>query len=139
LSVGISTVKSVSYGASGIIPISQGEIKMTFRRKISVVAALAIATTAAVSKQANAAAVGGGGASFMANMMDICASGFNKNELVNPGKADTITYASVGSSSGKTGFANGTYKFGGSESAYSSGSPTNLVYVTLIGGSIASN
>ncbi|KGA13398.1 hypothetical protein GM51_19835 [freshwater metagenome] len=31
---------------------------MTFRRKISVVAALAIATTAAVSTQANAAAVG---------------------------------------------------------------------------------
>ena len=110
---------------------------MTFRRKISVVAALAIATTAAVSTQANAAAVGGGGASFMANMMDICASGFNKNELVNPGKADTITYASVGSSAGKTGFANGTYKFGGSESAYSSGAPANLVYVPLIGGSIA--
>ena len=110
---------------------------MTFRRKISVVAALAIATTAAVSTQANAAAVGGGGASFMANMMDICASGFNKNELVNPGKADTITYASVGSSAGKTGFANGTYKFGGSESAYTSGAPANLVYVPLIGGSIA--
>lgn len=110
---------------------------MTFRRKISVVAALAIATTAAVSTQANAAAVGGGGASFMANMMDICASGFNKNELVNPGKTDTITYASVGSSAGKTGFANGTYKFGGSESAYTSGAPANLVYVPLIGGSIA--
>ena len=110
---------------------------MTFRRKISVVAALAIATTAAVSTQANAASVGGGGASFMANMMDICASGFNKNELVNPGKADTITYASVGSSAGKTGFANSTYKFGGSESAYTSGAPANLVYVPLIGGSIA--
>jgi ABC-type phosphate transport system substrate-binding protein len=111
---------------------------MTFRRKISVVAALAIATTAAVSTQANAAAVGGGGASFMANMMDICASGFNKNELANPGKVDTITYASVGSSAGKTGFANGTYKFGGSESAYSSGTaPANLVYVPLIGGAIA--
>ncbi|KGA13399.1 hypothetical protein GM51_19840 [freshwater metagenome] len=65
------------------------------------------------------------------------ASGFNKNELVNPGKADTITYASVGSSAGKTGFANGTYKFGGSESAYTSGAPANLVYVPLIGGSIA--
>lgn len=110
---------------------------MTFRRKISVVAALAIATTAAVSTQANAAAIGGGGASFMANMMDICASGFNKNELANPGKADTITYASVGSSSGKNGFANGTYKFGGSESKYSSGAPATLVYVPLIGGAIA--
>lgn len=110
---------------------------MTFRRKISVVAALAIATSAAVSTQANAAAVGGGGASFMANMMDICASGYNKNELVNPLKVDTITYSSVGSSAGKTGFANGTYKFGGSESAYSSGAPATLVYVPLIGGSIA--
>ena len=87
---------------------------MTFRRKISVVAALAIATTAAVSTQANAAAVGGGGASFMANMMDICASGFNKNELVNPGKADIVTYDSQGSSRGKDNFKSGLYKFGGS-------------------------
>ena len=111
---------------------------MTFRRKISVVAALAIATTAAVSTQANAAAIGGGGASFMANMMDICASGFNKNELANPGKVDTVTYDSQGSSRGKDNFKSGLYKFGGSESAYSSGTaPANLVYVPLIGGAIA--
>jgi len=99
------------------------------------IAAISFASVAGVG-QANAAAVGGGGASFLANMMDICAAQYNRNEQANPAK-DTITYASVGSSSGKTGFTNGTYKFGGSESAYSSGAPAGLVYVPLVGGAIA--
>jgi phosphate transport system substrate-binding protein len=100
------------------------------------IAAISFASVAGVG-QANAAAVGGGGASFLANMMDICAAQFNRNEQANPAK-DTITYASVGSSSGKSGFTNGTYKFGGSESAYSSGTaPAGLVYVPLVGGAIA--
>ena len=100
------------------------------------IAAISFASVAGAG-QANAAAVGGGGASFLANMMDICAAQFNRNEQANPAK-DTITYASVGSSSGKSGFTNGTYKFGGSESAYSSGTaPAGLVYVPLVGGAIA--
>jgi phosphate transport system substrate-binding protein len=109
---------------------------MKLRQKAAVaIAAISLASVAGVG-QANAASIGGGGASFLANMMDICAAQYNRNTQSNTA-ADVVTYASVGSSSGKTGFANGTYKFGGSESAYSSGAPTNLVYVPLVGGAIA--
>ena len=109
---------------------------MKLRQKAAVaIAAISLASVAGVG-QANAASIGGGGASFLANMMDICAAQYNRNTQSNTA-ADVVTYASVGSSSGKTGFANGTYKFGGSESAYSSGAPANLVYVPLVGGAIA--
>jgi phosphate transport system substrate-binding protein len=69
-------------------------------------------------------------------MMDICAAQYNRNTQFNTA-ADVFTYASVGSSSGRSGFASGTYKFGGSESAYTSGAPAGLVYVPLVGGAIA--
>jgi ABC-type phosphate transport system substrate-binding protein len=69
-------------------------------------------------------------------MMDICAAQYNRNTAFNT-NTDTVTYASVGSSTGRSGFANGTYKFGGSESAYTSGAPATLVYVPLVGGAIA--
>jgi phosphate transport system substrate-binding protein len=110
---------------------------MKLRQKAAVaIAAISLASVAGVG-QANAASIGGGGASFLANMMDICAAQYNRNTQSNTA-ADVVTYASVGSSSGKSGFANGTYKFGGSESAYSSGTaPANLVYVPLVGGAIA--
>ncbi len=109
---------------------------MKLRRQLVVAAALAVASTAGVAAPANAAAIGGGGASFLANMMDICAAQYNRNTAFNTG-SDTVTYASVGSSAGRTGYANGTYKFGGSESPYTSGAPADLVYVPLVGGSIA--
>jgi ABC-type phosphate transport system substrate-binding protein len=109
---------------------------MKLRRQLVVAAALAVASTAGVAAPANAAAIGGGGASFLANMMDICAAQYNRNTAFNTG-SDTVTYASVGSSAGRTGYANGTYKFGGSESAYTSGAPADLVYVPLVGGAIA--
>ena len=110
---------------------------MRIRRTLVAAAAVAVACTAGSAAQVSAAAIGGGGASFLANMMDICAAQYNRNTAFNTG-ADTVTYQSVGSSAGKTGFANGTYKFGGSESAYASGTaPANLVYVPLVGGPIA--
>jgi ABC-type phosphate transport system substrate-binding protein len=109
---------------------------MKLRRKFATVAALAAVASIAPVSAVNAASIGGGGASFLANMMDICAAQYNRNETYNPSK-DTVTYASVGSSTGKTGYASGTYKFGGSESAYSSGAPATLVYVPLVGGAIA--
>ena len=109
---------------------------MKLRQKAAIaIAAISLASVAGVG-QANAASIGGGGASFLANMMDICAAQYNRNTQSNTA-ADVVTYASVGSSTGKTGFANGTYKFGGSESAYSSGAPANLVYVPLVGGATA--
>ncbi|MGA0862262.1 MAG: substrate-binding domain-containing protein [Ilumatobacteraceae bacterium] len=109
---------------------------MKFRRSLIAVTAFAVASTAGAVAPANAASINGGGASFMANMMDICAAQYNRNTQYNPDK-HVVTYASVGSSSGQSGFKNGTYTFGGSESAYSSGAPADLVYVPLVGGPIA--
>ena len=110
---------------------------MKLRRKFATVAILAaVVGMSPVSPVHAGTSLGGGGASFLANMMDICAAQYNRNTAFNT-NTDTVTYASVGSSSGKTNFANGTYKFGGSESAYSSGAPASLVYVPLVGGPIA--
>jgi ABC-type phosphate transport system substrate-binding protein len=69
-------------------------------------------------------------------MMEICAADYNGSQSFNS-NSDTVTYASVGSSTGRNGFKEGTYKFGGSESAYPSGAPAGLVYVPLVGGAIA--
>ena len=114
-----------------------GKRKMKLRRKVAIsVAAIAAVTTAGVIPASAGTTLNGGGASFMANMMDICAAQYNRNTVFNT-NSDTVSYASVGSGTGKTGYANGTYKFGGSESAYSSGAPSNFVYVPLIAGPIA--
>jgi len=111
---------------------------MKLRRKLATVAVLAaVASMTPVSPAHAGVSIGGGGASFLANMMDVCRSLYNGNQAYNP-NTDTITYdGTAGSSNGKTRFANGTYKFGGSESEYSSGAPAGLVYVPLVGGSIA--
>lgn len=116
---------------------------MKLRRNVAVaIAALAITSTAAAVPASAGTNIGGGGASFLANMMDKCTSLYNGNTTYNTG-GDTFTYASVGSGSGKTGFASkgvggeGTYKFGGTESKYSSGAPSGFVYVPLVGGPIA--
>ena len=78
----------------------------------------------------------GGGSSFMANMVDICSAQYNRNTQFNAG-GDTVSYSSVGSGTGKTNFANGTFKFGGSDSLYTSNAPSNFVYVPLISGAIS--
>jgi ABC-type phosphate transport system substrate-binding protein len=111
---------------------------MKLRRKFAVVAVLAAAASMTPVSPAHAGvSIGGGGASFLANMMDVCRSLYNGNQAFNP-NTDTITYDGLaGSSNGKTRFASGQYKFGGSESEYSSGAPADLVYVPLVGGSIA--
>jgi phosphate transport system substrate-binding protein len=115
-----------------------GKTKMKLRRKIAISLATIAAVTAAGAIPANAITLNGGGASFMANMMDICAAQFNRTTNYNPDK-HVVSYASVGSGSGKTGYQAGTYKFGGSESAYSAtaAKPADLVYVPLIAGPIS--
>ena len=115
---------------------------MARRRRI--VAGLAVALAAGMTSVAPVSAtpspvnLGGGGATFLANMMDVCRALYNSNAASNPSK-DVVTYASVGSGSGKSGFQKGTYDFGGSESAYGATEtkPNNFVYVPLVGGAIA--
>jgi ABC-type phosphate transport system substrate-binding protein len=111
---------------------------MKLRRKFAVVAVLAAAASMTPVSPAHAGvSIGGGGASFLANMMDVCRSLYNGNQAFNP-NTDTITYDGLaGSSNGRSRFASGQYKFGGSESEYTSGAPADLVYVPLVGGSIA--
>lgn len=113
---------------------------MARRRRI--VAGLAVAVAAGLTNVAPVDAtpsqnIGGGGATFLANMMDVCRALYNSNRTYNP-SADVVTYASVGSGSGKTGFRSGTYDFGGSESAYGATEtkPGNFVYVPLVGGAM---
>ena len=54
-------------------------------------------------------------------------------------KTDTITYASVGSGTGRNNFTSGTYDFGASDAPYSASDkkPDNFTYVPLVGGPIA--
>jgi ABC-type phosphate transport system substrate-binding protein len=110
---------------------------MKLHRKFATVAVLAaVASIAPVSAVNAGTSLGGGGASFLANMMEVCGSDYNRDTKSNK-NSDIVTYASVGSSTGRTGYAKGDYKFGGSESAYTSGAPATLVYVPLVGGAIA--
>ena len=108
------------------------------RKFIASVAIAAVGVAGGAVPQALAAgsSIAGGGSSFMANMMDICGAQYNRNTNYNS-NGDTISYTASGSGTGKTNFANGTYKFGGTESAYSSGAPSDLVYIPLIAGPIA--
>lgn len=110
---------------------------MKLRRKFAAIAAVAAVASFTPASPVDASTnLNGGGATFLANMMNTCAADYNGSAQHNT-SSDTVTYASVGSSSGRSGFSNGTYKFGGSESAYPSNPPSNLVYVPLVGGSIA--
>lgn len=112
---------------------------MKLRRKFATVAVLAaVASVTPISSVDAGTALGGGGASFLANMMEECRSLYNGNPGANP-NSDTITYdGTAGSSNGKSRFKSGQYKFGGSESAYDAGTaPADLVYVPLVGGAIA--
>lgn len=97
----------------------------------TVIAATAVATAGPVLAGTT---LNGGGSSFVANLMNACQD-YNAASVNSDG--DRISYSSVGSGSGKTNFANNTYKFGATDSAYSSGAPANFVYVPLVAGSIS--
>lgn len=100
-------------------------------RKISgiIAAAALVASIALVAPAANAAGetITGSGSSYMAPFQATCTANYT---------VDKVTYASKGSGTGKTEFANGTTNFGGSDSMYSSDAPANFVYVPLVGGPV---
>ena len=73
----------------------------------------------------------GSGSSYMNSMQQTCIAGYSA------ASTNKVTYASKGSGTGKTEFANGSTQFGGSDSLYSSDQPSNFTYVPLIGGPIA--
>ncbi|MDP2012932.1 MAG: substrate-binding domain-containing protein, partial [Actinomycetota bacterium] len=105
------------------------------RRTLAIIAGTAIAASGlAMVAPANAAeTVPGGGASFPAVFMQQCAADYNGSQ-----NNFTITYTSTGSGTGKGNFSKGTFVFGQTDSAYTSGEPTfDWEYVPNVGGSIA--
>jgi phosphate transport system substrate-binding protein len=103
-------------------------------RKISgiLVASALVASITLVAPAAYASeTITGSGSSYMNSMQQTCIA---KYSAVSTNK---VTYASKGSGTGKTEFANGSTQFGGSDSLYSSDAPANFTYVPLIGGPIA--
>ena len=109
-------------------------------RKLTKVAAAAIvalsASAVGVSSASAGATLNGGGSTFMQNMQEKCISLYNGDSAFNA-NSDVVSYSGVGSGTGKTNFANGTFKFGGTGSLYSSGAPSNFVYVPLIAGALS--
>lgn len=106
------------------------------RRTIAVLSSVGVVAAtllAAAPAQANET-VPGGGASFPSVFLQDCATRFNGSQ-----NNFTVNYQSVGSGRGKAGFSNGTYVFGGTDSAYS-GRDTlpsfEWEYVPIIGSAI---
>lgn len=103
------------------------------RRSASAIATVSalVASVALVAPAANAGeTITSGGSSYANSIISTCAQAY---------KTDTITYASVGSGTGRNNFTSGTYDFGASDAPYSATDkkPENFTYVPLVGGPIA--
>ena len=112
---------------------------MKLRMKIgAAIAAAAIVAPVASTVAFAGTAIDGTGATFPANMYDICAAQYNRSTLANPNK-DTVAYVSpTGSGAGKTAFTGQTKVWAGTDSLYTSGAPSfSYVYVPLISGAIS--
>jgi phosphate transport system substrate-binding protein len=99
-------------------------------RKISgiLAAAALLASVAFVAPAAHASeTITGSGSSFMNAFQQVCSALYTKNKA---------NYNSTGSGTGRTQFAAGTTDFGGTDSPYSSGAPSNFTYVPLVAGAI---
>jgi phosphate transport system substrate-binding protein len=97
---------------------------------VGVVAASVLVATPAVAKET----IPGGGASFPSVFLQDCATRFNGSQ-----NNFTVNYQSVGSGAGKRGFANQTFVFGATESAYdppASAPSFGWQYVPIIAGGI---
>lgn len=105
------------------------------RRTLAILASTAIAvSTVALAAPARAAEnVPGGGASFPSVFLQQCAADYNGSQ-----SNFTVTYTSTGSGTGKGNFAKGTFVYGQTDSAYTSGEPTfEWEYIPNVGGAVA--
>ncbi len=112
---------------------------MKLRRKFGfALAVAAIASPIAVTGVRAGTSIEGTGATFPANLIDICAAQYNRNTLNNTA-SDTVAYVSpTGSGAGKTAFTNQTKAWAATDSIYTSGAPTfGYVYVPIISGAIS--
>jgi len=116
---------------------------MKLRRTLAATFAVAAAITASGAIPVKAGStLTGSGSSFVANMMNTCVAAYNKNTVYNA-NTDVVSYTSSSSGGGKGDFGSsgvggaGSSKFAGTESAYTSSTPSGFVYVPMIAGPIA--
>ena len=114
---------------------------MKLRKKITAaIAAAAIVAPVGTTAVRAGNTIDGTGATFPANMYDICAAQYNKSSALNP-NGDTVAYVSpTGSGAGKTAFTNQTKTWAGTDSVYAATAPQPsfpYVYVPLVSGAIA--
>ena len=112
---------------------------MNIRRKLGVaIAAAALVAPLGANGVKAGTAIDGTGATFPANLIDICAAQYNRSTLNNT-NGDTVAYVTpTGSGAGKTAFTNQTKKWAATDSVYTSGAPSfGYVYVPIISGAIS--
>ena len=102
------------------------------KKVISVVAGLATVASLAISSPAAFAAqsLTAGGSSFAGGMLKACAASWSHG-------GDSVNYESSSSGTGRTSFASNAFDFGAADAPYSSGAPSDLVYVPLVAGPVA--
>ena len=114
---------------------------MKLRKKIgAALTVAAIVAPAGTTMVRAGTSIDGTGATFPANMYDICAAQYNRSSALNP-NSDTVQYVSpTGSGAGKTAFTNQTKTWAGTDSVYASSAPQPsfpYVYVPLVSGAIS--
>jgi phosphate transport system substrate-binding protein len=94
----------------------------------------AVFTAAALvisSSPAFAATLNGSGATFAIPLIDACKVDFNKDT------GHTINYTGGGSGKGRTDFSGNLVDFAGSDTPYTTGEPTNLIYAPIYAAPVA--
>lgn len=103
---------------------------MLKRNKIAV-AAIAASALIFSTTPAYAATLNGSGASFAAPLIDACKVDFSKDS------GHTINYNAKGSGGGRTDFSGNLVDFAGSDTAYTSGEPANIIYAPIYAAPVA--
>ena len=103
---------------------------MLSRKKLAV-AVIAASALIASSSPAFAATLDGSGATFAQPLIDACKVDFNKDT------GHTINYTGGGSGTGRTNFTNNIGAFAGSDTAYTSAEPANIVYAPIYAAPVA--
>jgi phosphate transport system substrate-binding protein len=103
---------------------------MRSRNKLAV-AVIAASALFASSSPAFADTLDGSGATFAQPLIDACKVDFNKDT------GHTINYTGGGSGKGRTDFTNNTVAFAGSDTAYTSNEPANIVYAPIYAAPVA--
>ncbi len=103
---------------------------MLSRKRLAVAAFAALALFAS-STPAFADTLDASGATFAQPLIDACKVDFNKDT------GHTINYTGGGSGKGRTDFTNGTVAFAGSDTAYTSNEPSNIVYAPIYAAPVA--